>query len=115
MLNNTVEDVTGAHDASSHDANMLLCYFRLWQNRDSPSGLAVESPCTVPVRSTMALCKDRTRYKEFISSGLTRNARERRREGGEERREEGGQEEERLMGANVSRRNWESEKKEEQS
>lgn len=28
----------------------------------------------------MAFCKDRTRHKEFMSSGLTRNARERRRE-----------------------------------
>lgn len=63
----------GAHDASSHDANMLLCYFRLWQNRDSPSGLAVESPCTVPASSAGAFCKDKTRHKEFGSGGLTRN------------------------------------------
>lgn len=30
---------------------MLLHYFSPWKNRDSPSGLAVESPCTVPVRT----------------------------------------------------------------
>lgn len=43
---------------------MLTClyYFSLWQNRDSPSGLAVESPCTLPVRSTVVLCKDRTQH-----------------------------------------------------
>lgn len=79
-MNNTVDDVMGgAHDVSSHDDdNMFLYYLSLWQHRDCPSGLAVESPCRVPVRSTVTLCKDRTRHKEFRSGGLTRNARERR-------------------------------------
>lgn len=85
FLNNTIDDVMGGTQASSHDANMLLCYFSLRKNRDSPSGLAVQSSCMVPVRSTVALCKDRTRHKEFRSSGLTRNA-GRRREGEERRR-----------------------------
>lgn len=43
----------GAHDASSHNANIFLWYFSPWQNRDSPSGSAVKSH----------VCKDRTRHK----------------------------------------------------
>lgn len=43
VLNNTADDVMEVHDALSHHVNMLLCYFSLTQNRDTPSGLAVQS------------------------------------------------------------------------
>lgn len=97
---------------------MLLYYFSLWQNRDSPSGLAVESPCTVPVSSTVAFCKDRTRHTEFRSGGLTRNARRREEESKEKEKEDTKRrvnKPERLMGVNVIKRSWKSERKEEWS
>lgn len=104
----------GAHDASSHDANMLLYYFSLWQNRDSPSGLAVESPCTLPVRSTVALCKDTTRNGPGAPTRNAKGVVGRTEEEKEDRKmkinKPGG-----LMEVNMSKRNWRSEKKEEQS
>lgn len=79
----------GAHDASSHDANMLLYYFSLWQNRDSPYGLAVESPCTVPVRSAVAFCKDMDKTQR-VQEQQPDTKRQGRGEGGTEERRGGG-------------------------